>query len=122
VQVIETSLRVLREEHPSTLTSIAKELFVQVMETRKRVLGKEHPDTLTSMNNLAFTLKRRGQDAEAIKLMEKCVQLQTLVLGADHPHTLSSSAVLIAWQTKRLEIDASAAKVPGNNNMFSQTD
>jgi hypothetical protein len=30
---------------------------VQVMETRKRVLREEHPDTLSSMNNLAFTLK-----------------------------------------------------------------
>ena len=27
----------------------AEELFVEVMETRKRVLGDEHPDTLTSM-------------------------------------------------------------------------
>lgn len=67
-------------------------------------------------------LKGRGQNAEAIKLMEKCVQLRTRVLGADHPHTLSSSATLIGWQTERLEIDVSAAKVPGNNNMVSQKD
>jgi hypothetical protein len=33
----------------------AEELFVQVMETRKRVLGEEHPSTLTSMANLAST-------------------------------------------------------------------
>jgi hypothetical protein len=51
------------------------------------------------MNNLTFTLKGRGQDAEAIKLMEKCVQLRILVIGADHPHTLSSAAV-IGWQTE----------------------
>ena len=70
-------------------------------------VGEEHPDTLTNINNLAFTLKGRGQDAETIKLMEKCVQMQTLVLGADHPHTLSSSAALIGWQTERLEIDTS---------------
>jgi len=55
-------------------------LEVQVMETRKKVLGEEHPDTLTSMKNLASILKGRGQNAEAIKLMEKCVQLLTLVL------------------------------------------
>jgi hypothetical protein len=73
------------------------------------VLGAEHPSTLTSMNNLAFTLKGRDQNAEAIKLMDKCVELRTLVLGADHPYTLSSSAVLIRWQTERLEIDASTA-------------
>jgi hypothetical protein len=84
------------------------------METRKRVLGAEHPDTLTTMNNLAFTLKGCGQDAEAIKLMEKCVQLRTLVLGANHPYTLSSSAALIGWQTERLEIDALSCQGIGN--------
>jgi hypothetical protein len=29
--------------------------FEQVMERRKRVLGEEHPDTLASMANLALT-------------------------------------------------------------------
>jgi hypothetical protein len=32
------------------------------METSKRVLGEEHPDTLTSMSNLAFTLKSQNRD------------------------------------------------------------
>ena len=69
---METSLRVLGQEHPSTLTSMgnlastyqnqgrwkeAEELFVQVMETFKRVLGQEHPHTLTSMANLASTYR-----------------------------------------------------------------
>jgi hypothetical protein len=31
----------------------AEKLEVQVMEARKRVLGEEHPDTLISMANLA---------------------------------------------------------------------
>ncbi len=31
----------------------AEDLGVQVMETSSRVLGQEHPDTLTSMANLA---------------------------------------------------------------------
>jgi len=33
-----------------------QELDVQVMETRKRVLAEEHPDVLTSMASLASTL------------------------------------------------------------------
>ena len=72
MQVMETRKRVLGEEHPSTLTSMAnlaltyknqgrwkeaEELEVQVMETRKRVLGDEHLDVLMAMDNLAFTLK-----------------------------------------------------------------
>ena len=34
---------------------------MQVMETRKRVLGDEHPDTLTSMANLAATYRNQGR-------------------------------------------------------------
>lgn len=46
------------------------------METSKRVLGEEHPDTLTTMNSLASTWKEMGRDSEVIKLMEECVQLR----------------------------------------------
>ena len=82
---METSLRVLGAEHPSTLASMAnlastyrnqgrwkeaEELDVQVMETRKRVLGAEHPSTLTSMANLAFGRKN------GILLMEECFRLR----------------------------------------------
>jgi len=66
-------LRVLGQEHPDTLSSMAnlastyrnqgrwKEaegLELQVMETRKRVLGQEHPDTVASMANLAPHVRR----------------------------------------------------------------
>jgi hypothetical protein len=62
--------------------------FMEVMERRKRVLGAEHPSTLTSMNNLDFMWKGHGRDAEALKLIEKCVLLQKRVLGVGHPYTL----------------------------------
>jgi hypothetical protein len=39
----------------------AGELEVQVIETTKRVLGDEHPDTLTSMANLAATYRNQGR-------------------------------------------------------------
>ena len=70
VPVMETK-RVLGEEHPSTLTSMAnlastyrnqgrwneaEQPQVQVSETRKRVLRDEHPVTPTSMSNLTHTL------------------------------------------------------------------
>jgi hypothetical protein len=82
------------------------------METRKRVLGAEHPDTLTSMNNIAFMWKEHGRDAEALKLVEKCVLLRKRALGVDHPHTLSSLATLNRWQTEKLDIGTLAAKDP----------
>jgi hypothetical protein len=42
------------------------------METSSRVLGEEHPDMLTSMANLAPTIKDQGRNAEAISLIRKC--------------------------------------------------
>ncbi|KAF2189111.1 HET-domain-containing protein [Zopfia rhizophila CBS 207.26] len=38
----------------------------------------------------SFLSRGQGRDEEAIKLMDKCVQLTTRVLGSSHPHTLSS--------------------------------
>jgi hypothetical protein len=46
----------------------AEELEVQVMETKKRVLGDEHPDTLTSIANLASTYRNQGRWKEAKEL------------------------------------------------------
>ena len=104
-RVMETRERMLGEEHPSTLTSMAnlastywkqgrwkeaEELGVGVMETTKRVLGEEHPDTLTSMNNLAFIWKAQSQDTKTINLTQECIRLRSRILGVDHPDTLSS--------------------------------
>jgi tetratricopeptide (TPR) repeat protein len=110
-EVMETRMRVLGAENPSTLTSMnnlaliyknegqwdkAEELGVQVMETRKRVLGVEHPYTLTSMNNLAFTWKGIGQYTEALELLSEYLTLRKKILGVNHPDAISSSATLLA--------------------------
>jgi Tetratricopeptide repeat len=68
------------------------------METSQRVLGQEHPSTLTSMNNLPFTMKGQDRNMEAIELMAECVQLLNRVVGAEHPHALSSATTLAEWQ------------------------
>jgi hypothetical protein len=109
VQVIETTKRVLGEEHPDTLTSMAnlaltysdqgrwteaEELQVQVIEMRKRVLGAEHPDTLTSMANLASTYRNQGRWKEAEQLQMQAVKGMIKILGMEHPHTLSTITIL----------------------------
>ena len=109
MQVMETMKRVLGEEHPDTLTSIAnlastywnqgrwteaEKLKVQVMETRKRVLGEEHPDTLTSMGNLALTYSNQGRWTEAEKLEVQVMETRKRVLGEEHPNTLGSMSNL----------------------------
>ena len=102
-EVFQTRKRMLGEEHPDTLISVAnlastyrnqgrwkeaEELEVRVMEARKRVLGEEHPDTLTSMHNLALTRRDQGRWDEAAKLQVRVVETNKKKLGADHPHTL----------------------------------
>jgi tetratricopeptide (TPR) repeat protein len=109
VQVMDTRKRVLGEEHPDTLTSMAnlastyqnqgrwkeaEELDMQVMDTRKRVLGEEHPDTLTSMANLASTYRNQGRWKEAEELEVQVMDTRKRVLGEEHPYTLTSMANL----------------------------
>jgi tetratricopeptide (TPR) repeat protein len=109
VQVMQTSKRVLTDEHPDTLTSIgnlaatyrnqgrwqeAEELELRVLETRKRVLTDEHPDTLTSMGNLASTYSNQGRWNEAEELEMQVMETRKRVLTDEHPHTLTSMANL----------------------------
>jgi tetratricopeptide (TPR) repeat protein len=105
VQVMQARKRVLGDEHPSTLTSMAnlaltywnqgrwaeaEVLQVQVMQTRKRVLSDEHPSTLTSMANLAATYSEQGRWAEAGDLQVQVMQTTKRVLSDEHPSTLTS--------------------------------
>jgi tetratricopeptide (TPR) repeat protein len=114
VKAFKTSSRVLGQEHPNTLTSMAnlastyrnqgrwkeaEDLEVLVMETMKRVLGQEHPDTLTSMANLASTYRNQGRWKEAEELQVRELDICSRVLGQEHPDTLVSMENL-AWILK----------------------
>ncbi|KAJ6452195.1 P-loop containing nucleoside triphosphate hydrolase protein [Mycena sanguinolenta] len=109
VVVMEKRKRVLGEEHPSTLTSMAnlaatyrsqghwkdaEVLEVVVMEKRKQVLGEEHPHTLNTMGNLAVTYQNQGRwkDAEVLEVV--VMENRKRALGEEHPHTLTSMANL----------------------------
>ena len=63
----------------------AEELQVQVLEIRKRVLGEEHPHTLVSMANLASTYAQRGRYDEAEELEVRMLEITKRVLGKEHP-------------------------------------
>src|ERR1700722_6817869 len=120
VQVMETSLRMLGAEHPSTLTSMsnlaftywnqgrwkdAEKLQVQVMETRKRMLGAEHPSTLTIMSNLASTYMNQGRLKDAEKLQVQVMETSLRMLGAEHLSTLTimSNLASMYWNQGRLK-------------------
>ncbi|KAH9205342.1 hypothetical protein DL95DRAFT_451266 [Leptodontidium sp. 2 PMI_412] len=111
IQVMETSLQVLGQEHPSTLNSMAnlastfnnqgrwkeaEDLEVKVMETSLRVLGAEYPDTLTSIVNLAVTYRNQGRWKEAENLDVQVIETSLRVLGQEHPSTLTSMGNLAA--------------------------
>ncbi|RDL31839.1 uncharacterized protein BP5553_09241 [Venustampulla echinocandica] len=122
VQVMETRKKVLGQEHPDTLTSIAnlaatywnqgcwkeaEDFEVQVMETSKRVLGQEHPNTLTSMTNLASTYQYQERWKEAEELQATELEICSRVLGQEHPDTLTSMANLaLIWKRNSRDIDA----------------
>ncbi|KAH8727406.1 kinesin light chain 3 [Phaeosphaeriaceae sp. PMI808] len=105
VQVMQTWKRVLGDEHPDTLTSMAnlastyskqgrsreaEGLQVQVMQKRRRVLGAEHPSTLLSMGDLASTYSNQGRWQEAEELQVQVMQTRKRVLGDEHPDMLIS--------------------------------
>jgi tetratricopeptide (TPR) repeat protein len=104
-QVMQMRKRLLGDEHPDTLTSMAnlastfrnrgrwkeaEELEVEVMQAMKRVLGNEHRDTLLSIGNLAATYSSQGRWKEAEELEVEVMQEMKRVLGNEHPDTLSS--------------------------------
>jgi tetratricopeptide (TPR) repeat protein len=98
-------VRVLGEDHPSTLTARnnlagayqdagdlgrAIPLLQQTLTDSVRVLGEDHPDTLTARNNLAYAYQAAGALGRAIPLLEQALTDRLRVLGPDHPHTLGS--------------------------------
>jgi hypothetical protein len=66
----------------------AEELKVQALETRKRVLGEEHPDTLTSIASLALTYSKQGRWKEAEELNVQVMETMQRVLGEEHPEII----------------------------------
>jgi hypothetical protein len=103
LHLLETSKRVLGDEHPDTLLVMgrlasllmaqgrsgeAEPLMLQTLESSKRVLGDEHPSTLLVMGGLANIYRSQGRYAEAEPLMLETVQLLKRVRGEEHPSTL----------------------------------
>ena len=127
-RVMEVMHRVLGEEHPDTLASMAnlaytyfqqgrwkeaEELELRVLEVRRRVLGEEHPDSLTSMVNLAITYWRQGRQKEAEQLTRQVLEKRNKVLGDNHPDTLATAAWLAHARLGKLQSGFSSSCIPG---------
>jgi tetratricopeptide (TPR) repeat protein/tRNA A-37 threonylcarbamoyl transferase component Bud32 len=103
--VITIRSRVLGPEHPDTLASRHRLIYVlneeekhaeaeaearQVVTLRAKILGFEHPDTLLSRYNLASALYHEGKYTEAERLYRDVSRLDNIVIGPEHPRTLAA--------------------------------
>ena len=68
------------------------------METRKRVLGQNHPDTLISLANLAYTWKSQGRDAKAVTMLTHVVNTYAGLFGKGHPNSRVWMTALKVWK------------------------
>ena len=71
----------------------AVRLLRRSIEIANKQWGDSHPDTLTSMNNLALTLRARGDQgdfAEAQEYQERVLEGCRQALGESHPNTFES--------------------------------
>jgi tetratricopeptide (TPR) repeat protein len=103
VQVMETRNMIDMDNLASTYRNQgrwteAEKLSVQVMETMKTILGPEHPATLTCMWNFSHSLKELGRHAEALSMLQACVQLRHKRLGPAYRDTAAATANLKEWQ------------------------
>lgn len=104
-EILQIHLRVLGDDHLSTLNSInsmgtllwsqgklseAEPYWRGALEGRRRVLGDEHPNTLTSINNLCLLLGRQGRLFEAEPYFREAMYSRRRVLGDEHKDTLQS--------------------------------
>ena len=58
-----------------------------MLETSARILGQEHPSTLTSMASLASTYRKHGRREEAQELDVRLLQLRSDLLSERHLDT-----------------------------------
>jgi serine/threonine protein kinase len=74
----------------------AEKLFRDVIDVRSRALGSEHPDTLASRHRLIYVLNEEEKHGEAETEAREVLSLRERILGAEHPDTLLSRYIFAA--------------------------
>ncbi|KAB5589794.1 hypothetical protein CTheo_6772 [Ceratobasidium theobromae] len=107
--------------------SKAEALQLQVVDTSKRVLGEEHPTTLAYMTALLLTYQTQGRhDRKAESLQANVLKIQKQQYGETHPDTLRIMSVLVAshmqqgrWdeaQSLQTQVADKMKSAPGDQN------
>ncbi len=104
-QALAERRRVLGEDHPDTIESVANlgvyllalgrtdeasPYYREALDTSRRVWGNDHPRTLTCIANTGNLLVGKGQLGEAEGYLREALEGRRRVLGEDHPNTLQS--------------------------------
>ncbi|GKZ47865.1 hypothetical protein AbraIFM66951_011440 [Aspergillus brasiliensis] len=72
----------------------AEKLDNEIVDECARTFGMDHPYTLRFT---ALAQRRRGKDAEAIRLMAQAINKEEVLLGAFHDETLAMLRILRRW-------------------------
>jgi tetratricopeptide (TPR) repeat protein len=106
---MELKERVLGEEHPETLKSMAElaswfsdkckrvqaeRLYRRVLKLRERVLRPDNEVTLATKRKLAQVLSESGKYLEAEKTLRELLEVQEKALGHDNPKVLKTMGAL----------------------------
>ncbi|KAF2469960.1 uncharacterized protein BDR25DRAFT_226690, partial [Lindgomyces ingoldianus] len=62
-----------------------------VLDERRRILREEHPNTITAMNNLAAKLTQQGQPDEAARIFKEMLEKMKPIRGEEHPDTRTAA-------------------------------
>ena len=65
----------------------AEKLHRHTLELSEKVLRKDHPQTITCMSSLAGVLSKQGKSDEAEKMHRQLVVSKEKMLGKEHPKT-----------------------------------
>ena len=68
----------------------AEQLWMKTKDMMLKVLDEEHPDTITTMANLAATYRNQGRSKEAEELEVEVLEARRRVLGEEHPDTVNA--------------------------------
>jgi eukaryotic-like serine/threonine-protein kinase len=114
-QALDIRRRVLGQNHPDTVASLAElarvlgmagrfpeeeKLQRQVVDIRRRTLGPANLDTITAISQLANTLSAEGRIGEADPLAREVVDLQRRGQGPDSPATMDAVKYLALTLTR----------------------
>jgi eukaryotic-like serine/threonine-protein kinase len=104
-QALADRRRVLGDEHPETLLSMAnvgeylsalgkkdeaETIDREVLEKSRRVRGDDNPETLNCLANLGNLLLDKGRFSDAEPYFREALDKRRRLLGDDHPDTLES--------------------------------